>query len=494
MPVVLLLSYLRTMKVLTLTSGLGDVAVFVGCIVVIGYGITHYSSDVTFRHPLIEWNTLDKYVGSNSFLFAVHIVILPIMHQMSWESNDLSKRNAIVKSYIFITFFNAVFGAVGFLLFASAECRTDAVGSHGSSLSIGPCDNILSNISSGSLLDAVKILVCIDLLFTMPIVLAASRVLVEGSIISSTSFRTFCRWCRQSRRPATMNTTDQQQQQSFTISGVTLFTLSKRHSTLISPAQQPKEYEIETGDIVLTDPSSHMRTGSRSRNHTDRNILLSGPRSTNMIDTSADDNISHNHGDDDDEAKHDHTSEFRNNELEQSGRTGLDVHDWTSTDADDWLTLLCRYLTRSALVLIVMALAVGIPNFGQVVDLVGGLVCSFTGYILPPVLYMRLRGQLFEMKRNMDQDRQGTTLGSGTLDNVGNGVDMRDPPLSTENIPTLPTTQSTSTQNNNTTSAFSEDRANTMLAIVGHCLIVAFGIATMIITTVTNIIVLQQGT
>ena len=89
MPIVLLLSYLRTMKVLTLTSGLGDVAVFVGCIVVIGYGITHYSSDVTFRHPLIEWNTLDKYVGSNSFLFAVHIVILPIMHQMSWESNDL---------------------------------------------------------------------------------------------------------------------------------------------------------------------------------------------------------------------------------------------------------------------------------------------------------------------------------------------------------------------------------------------------------------------
>ena len=333
----------------------------------------------------------------------------------------------------------------------------------------------------------------------MPIVLAASRVLVEGNIISSTSFRALCRWFRESRHPATtsMNTTDhqqqhQQQQQPSTMMGATL---STRFSTLIAPAQQPKAYEIETGDIVLTDPSSHISTDGRLRNPVDRNILLSGPRSSDVIESSADSTISHIHGDDeDDEAKHDNTSDVRSEELEQSRRIGLDTHDWTTTaDADDWLTLLCRYLTRSVLVLIVMALAVGVPNFGQVVDLVGGLVCSFTGYILPPVLYMRLRGQLFDKKRNMDQDRQGT-LGAGTLDNGDNVVNdngMGNYPLSIENMSISATHQNTSTNNNNTAT---EERANSMSAIVGHGLIVAFGIATMIITTVTNIIALQQGT
>ena len=415
-----------------------------------------------------------------------------------------SKRNAIVKSYVFITFFNAIFGAVGFLLFASAECRTDAVGSHDSSLSMGPCDNILSNISSGSLLDAVKILVCIDLLFTMPIVLAASRVLVEGNIISSTSFRSFRRWCRESIHPTTTpletihhHHQQQQQQHSSTVMGVTL---SKRFSALIAPTQQPKTYEIETGDIVLTDPSSspsHISTSGRLRNPVDRNILLSGPRFSDVIEASADNTIIHNHGDDDDdEAKHDNTSDFRSEELGQSRRIGLDAHDSTTTDADDWLTLLCRYLIRSVLVLIVMALAVGAPNFGQVVDLVGGLVCSFTGYILPPVLYMRLRGQLFDVKRNMDQDRQGT-LGAGTLGDGDNGMNsnsIRNCSTTNGSISISSTNQNTTTNNNNNTAtAYSEERANSMSAIVGHGLIVVFGTAIMIITTVTNIIALRNN-
>jgi hypothetical protein len=144
LPVVLALSYLRTMKVLTWTSGLGDVAVFAGCVVVIAYGIDHHWRDVTFQHQFVAWPTLSRYVGSNAFLMAIHIVILPLMHQMSWQSNDLSKRNAIVKSYVFISVFNASFGAAGYLLFAAADCQSDAGGA-----AVGPCDNILSNISSG---------------------------------------------------------------------------------------------------------------------------------------------------------------------------------------------------------------------------------------------------------------------------------------------------------------------------------------------------------
>jgi amino acid permease len=125
MPVILGFTFLRTMKILTYTSFLGNVLVVTGCLVVVIHGIVNYHSTVTLNHSAIQWETLPRYVGGNTFVLAIHVVVLPLLTQMETEDGNKNKRDAINISYTFLTAFNAFVGAIGFLLFASSICNND---------------------------------------------------------------------------------------------------------------------------------------------------------------------------------------------------------------------------------------------------------------------------------------------------------------------------------------------------------------------------------
>ena len=58
-----------------------------------------------------------------------------------------------------------------------------------------------------------------------------------------------------------------------------------------------------------------------------------------------------------------------------------------------------RTVVRSTLVTTVIFMAVGIPQFGDMVDLVGGLVMPFTCFLLPSAMFIRLRHHLDRLPR-----------------------------------------------------------------------------------------------
>lgn len=72
-PIFWLLSLLRTYRFLAFTSILGDIAVTAGIISVVVYGATQHT--FKFDLPQFEVNSFPKFIGSTSFLFAIHIVV-----------------------------------------------------------------------------------------------------------------------------------------------------------------------------------------------------------------------------------------------------------------------------------------------------------------------------------------------------------------------------------------------------------------------------------
>ena len=215
LPVILLLSYTTNFKQLALTSILGDVSVILCCILIIIYGLNNdNNNDKSVLFEIINVKTLPEYFGSVGFLFAIHIMILPILQQIKLSNDDdndnnnndnnennndnnndknnntqnvdniilLNERKKVINvAYLFITLFNAFFGFIGYNLYSHSNCTND--------ITIGPCGNILNNLVGIIWCSPVKILLCIDLLFTIPIVLGASRELIESYIFFDSAFK-----------------------------------------------------------------------------------------------------------------------------------------------------------------------------------------------------------------------------------------------------------------------------------------------------------------
>ena len=66
------------------------------------------------------------------------------------------------------------------MLYANQVCKVHT--SDGSKY-IGPCGNILDNISGGTIANIIKISICLDLYLTIPLVLAASREIIEKKML-----------------------------------------------------------------------------------------------------------------------------------------------------------------------------------------------------------------------------------------------------------------------------------------------------------------------
>jgi amino acid permease len=467
MPIILGFSFLRTMKVLTYTSFFGNLLVLIGCFVVLVLGIIHYHKSVTMDHNFVEWQTLPRYVGGNTFLFAIHVVILPLMQQMENQNGNKNKRDAISGSYIFITTFNAIFGSVGFLLFASSTCTNDQATPYA-----GPCDNILSSISGGSLLDFVKILVSIDLLFTIPLILAASRAVIEDGILNSTLIRDGRRkWLNRYRKKCEReNNSD----------GHELNATGFNHQLHGSKSPLAKRVSC------AFDADASVELGSRSHD------------GQNSVDTSTVEERKEDQNSDEDIFTVIDFNTVADNPIHRE-RTDIDDTEYDSDNLDrgikmaqeillrnERFTLIVQYSVRTSLVISVILMAVLIPNFGDMVDLVGGVVCSFTGFFLPPVIYMRLRSKLFHLQVPMEK--------STTITNLTHSLQKKKKaePLALSGDDANATSSSAAPDTPGPASGegatYVEKQPMSITFLILHFLIMVFGLVTMVTTAIVTIV------
>eukprot|EP01138_Halocafeteria_seosinensis_P000540 gb/GECG01000554.1/.p1 GENE.gb/GECG01000554.1/~~gb/GECG01000554.1/.p1 ORF type:complete len:699 (+),score=49.09 gb/GECG01000554.1/:1-2097(+) len=162
-PVLLAMALLRSLRILAFTSIVGNISVTAGLVTVLVSGFLNNGLGMP---PL--WGSVQgffRFFGSVAFLFAVHIVFYPVMQSLKDRSNFVPTMQV---TYTIVTVANGVFGGLCIALFGNDTQP-----------------NVVENMEGSIYTTVVKVVLCADLLFTVPIVLAASRSLLEDSIVPS---------------------------------------------------------------------------------------------------------------------------------------------------------------------------------------------------------------------------------------------------------------------------------------------------------------------
>jgi hypothetical protein len=165
----MLLAYLRSFRYLSFTSVFGDVAVSLALLSVVIFGLIKqggFSFQMSVQgKQWIHWGSIPNLLGPIGFCFAIHICLLPVAQSMQRPQNWAP---VCYKSYTFITLLNAIFAMLGFAIFADDiqdPCTDNVQGAGGE---VGKV-----------VLGGVKLLFASALLFTIPMVLAAGREIIE---------------------------------------------------------------------------------------------------------------------------------------------------------------------------------------------------------------------------------------------------------------------------------------------------------------------------
>lgn len=169
LPVVVLLSSVRDVKHFAFVSLLGNVSVVLGMLVVVVYGLVYHSSNLgTDCVAVGSAGNMSLAFGAIGYLFLVHFLSLPIQSAMAQP--EQFHRVAKI-TFAVCAVMSGVFGLIGYLVFGSDTQQI-----------------VLLNVKEGSyFVSAVKLLLCIDLLFTYPVVMRPSIVIVRQSWIAATS-------------------------------------------------------------------------------------------------------------------------------------------------------------------------------------------------------------------------------------------------------------------------------------------------------------------
>jgi amino acid permease len=199
-PCILGLALLRSFRYLAFTSILGDIAVLAGLVGTVSFGVAQGASFTPpSTLPTVNVTGLPQAAGNIAFLFLIHAVVLPIAQSMRSASPPSTPRATSLghadpvhsiginvgggtdtpptrsfasvawPSYAVITLGNVAFGGICYALFANSTAP-----------------NVLQNLQSGSAgVIAIQLLLCVDLLFTISMVLAAGREICEGYTMAS---------------------------------------------------------------------------------------------------------------------------------------------------------------------------------------------------------------------------------------------------------------------------------------------------------------------
>lgn len=180
LPLVVVLSSVHDMKHFAFASLLGDISVILGMVVVLVYGFlnpkdTHKSQELV---AIGSWETMPLAFGAIGYLFLVHFLTLPIEAAMIRPEQFHS---VAIITFSVCAVISGSFGVIGYLLFGQ---ETQQI--------------VLLNVHGSYFVSAVKLLLCVDLLLTYPVVMRPSIVIVEQSLINDESSP-----CKSSRRSNT---------------------------------------------------------------------------------------------------------------------------------------------------------------------------------------------------------------------------------------------------------------------------------------------------
>ena len=172
LPLMLGLAVLKSFRILIFSSFLGDLAVISGIIAVLVYGTGVYApQDLSVENHLFNYETFPLFFGNAAFLFSIHVCMIPI--SQNTKDNTRVMPRVLKIAFGCITAVNGLFGCIGYILYSGESCEVDD-----SSDSI--CRNIIDNIEENSFAFVlVKLLLCIDLFFTIPVILTAAHQIIE---------------------------------------------------------------------------------------------------------------------------------------------------------------------------------------------------------------------------------------------------------------------------------------------------------------------------
>ena len=176
LPVIVGLCLLRSYRMLALTALIGDFSIFLGALCVVLSGVSSLSAaplsaSLLWPHPssdlLLKPHTFPLFLSTAAFLFCVHFFILPIEANMQNPSRDFPR--AVDRSFLVTAVFNALFGVVGLVCFAN------------------PNAIVLDNVRGGAWVTAVKVLLCLDMVFSYAVVFFPGREIIENALLGTDS-------------------------------------------------------------------------------------------------------------------------------------------------------------------------------------------------------------------------------------------------------------------------------------------------------------------
>jgi proton-coupled amino acid transporter len=158
-PMAMALSSVQNMKHFALASLLGDVAVVLGMLVVVVYAVWNHTIQWDDVVAVASYRTMPLSFGAIGYLFLVHFLVLPIRSNMRYPDHFCQIAD---RTFVVCAFLSGAFGVVGYLYFGS---KTEQI--------------VLLNVQEGPLvIKAVQLLLCVDLLFTYPVVMRPSIVIL----------------------------------------------------------------------------------------------------------------------------------------------------------------------------------------------------------------------------------------------------------------------------------------------------------------------------
>lgn len=170
------LSLVRNYAIFAFTSALGVTAVLGGILVTLAYGILvdpggGISNALGAVTELKLWpeSFADAFGGSFgtiAYLFCVNFLTLPIINSMRNPTEDYNDSVTMAVSAVWVV--NLIFAII-------------CLGFYGDQTQ----DLVLQNLNNGPYLSALKILLCVDLLFTFPVVFSSGRQILENALLES---------------------------------------------------------------------------------------------------------------------------------------------------------------------------------------------------------------------------------------------------------------------------------------------------------------------
>ena len=172
--IVLPLSSIRNYGAFAFTSALGVFAVLGGMIVTLAYGIfvdpgggveaAVSAASHSRMWPISYRDAFGGSFGTIAYLFCVNFLTFPIINSMRNPGEDYD---------------DAVSAAVAVIWIVNVAFAVLCLGFYGDDTQ----DLILRNLGNGSYLSALKLLLCVDLLFTFPVVFSSGRQILENALI-----------------------------------------------------------------------------------------------------------------------------------------------------------------------------------------------------------------------------------------------------------------------------------------------------------------------